>query len=53
MLSDGPPFPGSTVTSSDPRYATLVRGFNRRWVGSPQSVRVVGDAARRQRCLAA
>jgi FAD/FMN-containing dehydrogenase len=55
MPSDGPPFPGSTVTSSDPRYATLVRGFNQRWVGSPQSVQVVGDAAQIvetvQRCV--
>jgi hypothetical protein len=44
MPTDGPPFPGSTVAPNDPRYASLVRGFNQRWVDSPQSVQVVGDA---------
>jgi FAD/FMN-containing dehydrogenase len=44
MPTDHPTFPGSTVTSGDPRYATLVRGFNQRWVGRPQHVQVVGNA---------
>lgn len=44
MTSDGPIFPGSRVTPDDPRYPTLIRGFNQRWVGHPQYVEVVGDA---------
>ena len=34
----------SRVTPDDPRYPTLIRGFNQRWVGHPQYVEVVGDA---------
>ncbi|HEY4574069.1 MAG TPA: FAD-binding protein, partial [Thermoanaerobaculia bacterium] len=37
-------FPGARVTPDDPRYPTLVRGFNQRWVGRPQYVQVVGSA---------
>src|SRR5262245_59670813 len=37
-------FPGSRVTPDDPRYPTLISGFNQRWVGHPQYVEVVGDA---------
>ena len=44
MKSDGSAFPGSRVTPDDPRYPTLVRGFNQRWVGRPRFVQVVGDA---------
>jgi FAD/FMN-containing dehydrogenase len=36
-------FPGSKVQPNDPRYPTLVRGFNQRWVGTPQFVQVCGD----------
>ena len=39
----GGTFPGTRVTPDDPRYATLVRGFNLRWVGSPRYVEVCGD----------
>lgn len=44
MASECPVFPGSRVTPEDPRYPTLIRGFNQRWVGHPQYVEVVGDA---------
>lgn len=40
----GSSFPGSRVDPDDPRYPTLIRGFNQRWVGHPQWVQVVGDA---------
>ncbi len=41
---DGVPA-GTRVLPDDPRYPTLVRGFNQRWVGSPEYVEVVTDAA--------
>src|SRR5260370_3307816 len=44
MHGDGAAFPGARVTPRDPRYPTLVRGFNQRWVGHPRFVQVVGDA---------
>ena len=31
------------VGRDDPRYPTLVRGFNRRWVGNPRHVALCGD----------
>lgn len=37
-------FAGSRVPPDDPRYPTLVRGFNQRWVGAPAYVQVCGDA---------
>lgn len=39
-----PVFPGARVGPDDPRYPTLIRGFNQRWVGNPRYVEVVGDA---------
>jgi FAD/FMN-containing dehydrogenase len=36
-------FPGARVPKGDPRYPTMVRGFNRRWVGNPSYVQVCGD----------
>lgn len=30
-MTDSPLFPGSTVPPTDPRYATLVRGFKPAW----------------------
>jgi FAD/FMN-containing dehydrogenase len=36
-------FSGSKVTPGDARYPALVRGFNQRWVGTPQYVEVCGD----------
>src|SRR4029077_766524 len=39
-----PTFPGARVMPDDPRYPTLVRVFNQRWVGDPRHVQVVGDA---------
>lgn len=36
-------FPGDTVYPSDPRYPTLVRGFNLRWVGDPSYIALCGD----------
>jgi FAD/FMN-containing dehydrogenase len=38
-----PVFPGAKVQPDDSRYSTLVRGFNLRFVGSPQYVQVCGD----------
>jgi FAD/FMN-containing dehydrogenase len=36
-------FPGAKVPPPDPRYPTLVRGFNQRFVGTPQYVQLCGD----------
>lgn len=36
-------FEGSIVTPDDPRYPTLIRGFNLRWVGSPSCIAVCGS----------
>jgi FAD/FMN-containing dehydrogenase len=44
MSNSSPVFEGSKVQPDDPRYPTLVRGFNQRWVGAPQYVQVCGDA---------
>ena len=44
MSTECPAFPGARVTPDDPRYPTLIRGFNQRWVGQPRYVQVVGDA---------
>jgi len=43
----GPPpeFPATTVTPDNPRYGDLVRGMNQRWIGRPESVRVVDSPA--------
>jgi FAD/FMN-containing dehydrogenase len=38
-------YPGGRIDSSDPRYETLVRGFNLRWVGRPSHIEVCGDTA--------
>ncbi len=43
-MTDHDSFPGATVPPEDPRYATLVRGFNQRWVGQPEFVQVCGNA---------
>lgn len=43
MNDANPAFPGSRVPPDDPRYPTLVRGFNQRWVGTPAYVQVCGD----------
>src|SRR4051812_17544589 len=34
---------GTRVVPDDPRYPTLVRGFNERWVGEPRYVEMVAD----------
>jgi FAD/FMN-containing dehydrogenase len=36
-------FPGARIPASDPRYSTMVLGFNPRWVGSPRYVQLCGD----------
>lgn len=36
-------FPGADVGRRDPRYPTLVRGFNQRFVGHPRYVELCGD----------
>ncbi|MEU6062837.1 FAD-linked oxidase, partial [Streptomyces sp. NPDC047097] len=38
----GTAFGPTTVTADQHQYADLVRGVNQRFVGSPESVRVVG-----------
>jgi FAD/FMN-containing dehydrogenase len=38
-------FPGDRIGTHDPRYPTMVRGFNLRWVGEPLYVQVCGDTA--------
>src|SRR3954463_8698186 len=43
VRATGGTFPGARVTPDDPRYPTLVRGFNLRWVGSPSYVELCGD----------
>src|SRR5919107_720900 len=42
-MTDAPTFPGARVAEDDPRYPTMVRGFNLRWVGSPRWVQVCGS----------
>lgn len=37
-------FRGERVVLEDPRYPTLVRGFNLRWVGQPSFVELCGSA---------
>ncbi|HEU0134518.1 MAG TPA: FAD-binding protein, partial [Allosphingosinicella sp.] len=37
-------YPGGTVGRDDPRYETLRRGFNLRWVGDPEEIAVPGSA---------
>ena len=37
-------YPGGRVDDRDARYATLVRGFNLRWVGQPRYVELCGTA---------
>ncbi len=44
-IGDAQVFPGTQVPHDDPRYPTLVRGFNQRWIGRPRSVDVCGDTA--------
>jgi FAD/FMN-containing dehydrogenase len=39
-----PEFPGAAVNKKDPRYQTLVRGFNLRWAGTPKTIQVTGSA---------
>src|SRR5512144_1160460 len=38
-------FPGVRVEPDDPRYPTMVRGFNPRWVASPDYVQVCGETS--------
>ncbi|MEY9964905.1 hypothetical protein ABIA33_002947 [Streptacidiphilus sp. MAP12-16] len=40
-----PAFGPVTVSPSDPRFPQLVTAFNRRWVGSPGSVQLVGTTS--------
>ncbi len=40
-----PIYPGEQVPPNDPRYQTLVRGFNLRWVGKPAYVALCGDTS--------
>ncbi len=40
-----PPYGPVTVGPDDPRYTQLVTAYNNRWVGSPQSVQLVGSTA--------
>ncbi len=37
-------FPGVIIGPNDPRYATLIRGFNQRFVGQPRYVHLCGTA---------
>ena len=43
-MTDESAYPGGRVGRGEPRYPTLVRGFNRRWVGDPQHVELCGDS---------
>ena len=36
-------YPGGRVDDRDPRYETLIRGFNLRWAGSPAYIQLCGD----------
>lgn len=40
-----PAYSGSQVVPGDPRYETLIRGFNLRWVGSPAYVAVCAETS--------
>lgn len=39
------PAPALVVTPRDPRYGEMVVGYNRRWVGTPESIRVATTPA--------
>jgi len=39
----GTTFAGDRVEPDDPRYQTLVRGYNQRWVGTPAYIALCGD----------
>ena len=43
IAESSPVYPGGRVDAADPRYQTLIRGFNLRWVGSPDYIQVCGD----------
>jgi len=47
-----PVFKGATVKPSDPRYPDLVDGWNGRFAGTPDYVRVVGSTEQVERALA-
>lgn len=36
-------YPGQQVLPDDPRYQTLIRGYNLRWVGKPAYIALCGD----------
>jgi FAD/FMN-containing dehydrogenase len=38
-------FLGETIEAGDPRYETMSRGFNPRWIAKPQRIEVCGDTA--------
>lgn len=38
-------FPGTRVEPKDPRYPTMARGFNSRWLASPDYVQVCGETS--------
>lgn len=40
----GETYPGGRVDPRDPRYQTLCRGFNLRWVGKPAEIALCGSA---------
>lgn len=44
MTTSAHPAGGASIGPNDPRYSTLVRGFNQRWVGRPRRVEVVSTA---------
>lgn len=45
QAGEGEVFPGARIDRGDPRYPTMVQGFNPRWIGSPEYVQVCGDTA--------
>lgn len=47
-----PVFQGATVKPGDPRYPDLVEGWNGRFAGTPDYVRVVGSAQQVEQALA-
>lgn len=44
-MTDHETYSGGRIDKDDPRYDTLIRGFNLRWVGRPKYIEVCGDAA--------
>src|SRR5438067_191263 len=51
-MSETPTLPSTTVRPGDRRYPALSRGFNQRWIGEPEYVRLVRSPEEARTALA-